>query len=85
MSLFVPELADSLVSAAATSVGVVTGLYAVVSWLDEDGEQRIGVASMSGQSVVVTQGLLTFAGAAADSALTQYLMTDSSEADGDGG
>ena len=70
-----PELGDRLTQTASTYVGgMITGLYAVIQWIDEDGEQRLAVASAPGQTMVTTQGMLTIANAVADTELTTYVM-----------
>ena len=75
MSLFLPELGGKLAAVAGNEVeGLVTGLYAVVQWIDADGEQRIGYACGPDQTMVTTQGLLVVANAIADSELTTYVM-----------
>lgn len=65
--------------------GMITGLYGIVQWIDDAGEQRIGIVSAPGQTFVVSQGLLTIANAVADSELTTYVMDAAAEGNSDGG
>ncbi len=84
MSLFLPDLGGKLAALTGDDVeGLVTGLYAVVQWIDADGEQRIGWACGPDQTMVTTQGLLVFGNAIADTELTTYVM-ESAERNDDG-
>lgn len=75
MTLYMPEEGEKVTALLGKELdGMVTGMYAVVQWIDEDGEQRIGVIVAPGQTQVVSQGLLTIANAVADTELTTYVM-----------
>lgn len=75
MSLYSPELGERITAAVGEQVGgMVTGLYGIVQYIDDDGEQRIAVMCAPGQTFVVSQGLLTMANAIADTELTTYVL-----------
>ncbi len=75
MTLYSPELGDALTARAGETLGgMVTGLYAVVQWIDEDGDQRIAIACSPDQTMIVTQGLLVVANNVADTELTTFVL-----------
>lgn len=61
---------------------MVTGLYGIVQWIDDEGEQRHAIVCAPGQTFVVTQGLLVMANAVADSEMTTYVMDALDSSDG---
>jgi hypothetical protein len=81
VSLYSPELGEVVTATVGEHVdGMVTGVYAVVQYIDSDGDQRIAVGCAPGQTFVTTQGLLVIANAVADSELTTFVL-DSLEGD----
>lgn len=83
MTLYSADLGERVTGLIGEQVGgMVTGLYGIVQWIDDEGEQRIAVMTSPGQTFVVSQGLLTMANAIADTELTTYVM-DSMGLDGD--
>ena len=83
MSLYSPELGQKITAIIGEQVGgMVTGMYGIVQYIDDDGEQRIAVMCAPGQTFVVSQGLLTMANAIADTELTTNVI-DSMDLDTD--
>ena len=75
MTLYEQDLGEKVTTLIAEQVGgMVTGFYGIAQWIDDDGEQRIGVMCAPGQSFVTSQGLLVMANAVADTELTTYVM-----------
>jgi hypothetical protein len=86
VSLYSPELGEQITALVGEQVGgMVTGLYGIIQYIDEDGEQRIVIAAAPGQTFVVTQGLLTIANAVADTELTTYVLDATDIGDDDDG
>lgn len=84
MSLYSPELGEKVTGLIGEQVGgMVTGLYGIVQYIDDDGEQRIAVMCAPGQTFVVSQGLLTMANAIADTELTTYVLNSMDPNSGD--
>ena len=83
MTLYLPAEGEKVTALLGAELGMVTGVYGIVQWIDDSGEQRIGVLSAPGQTQVTTQGLLVVANAVADTELTTFVM-DSLGGGGDG-
>jgi hypothetical protein len=80
MALHMPDAGEKVTALLGAELGgMVTGMYGVVQWIDDDGEQRIGVICAPGQTFVVSQGLLTIANAVADADLTTYVLDSSDD------
>ncbi|MGN7977430.1 hypothetical protein ACTJJ4_07630 [Microbacterium sp. 22195] len=86
MTLYLPAEGEKVTAMLGAELdGMVTGMYGVVQWIDDTGEQRIGVMVAPGQTQVVSQGLLTVANAIADTELTTFVMEGLDMADDDDG
>lgn len=82
MTLYLPEAGAEVTAVLGRELGgMVTGMYGIVQWIDEDGEQRLGVICAPGQTFVVSQGLLTIANAVADTELTTFVLEDDDDDD----
>ncbi|HWU31054.1 MAG TPA: hypothetical protein VN041_18380 [Microbacterium sp.] len=83
MTLYLPAEGEKVTALLGAELGMVTGVYGIVQWIDDSGEQCIGVLSAPGQTQVTTQGLLVVANAVADTELTTFVMDSLGSADGD--
>lgn len=84
MTLYSPELGEKVTHLIGEQVGgMVTGLYGIVQFINDDGEQRIAVMTAPGQTFVVSQGLLTMANAVAETELTTYVLDSMDTGDDD--
>ncbi|MGI6878825.1 hypothetical protein [Microbacterium sp. gxy059] len=84
MALYLPDESEKVTALLGDQLGgMVTGMYAIVQWMTDSGEQRIGVFTAPDQTFITSQGLLTMANAVADGELASYVQDAIDEAEGD--
>lgn len=73
MGIFDEDLGQKLAATASAERGMVTGMVAIVEFIDEDGEQKVSWAVAPGQKVTTSAGLLALADSLTEFELRAYV------------
>lgn len=74
VSLFAPDLGEALTTTASEQVsGMVTAMYTIVEYINDDGEQMVAFTVAPNQKATTSAGLLALAASISEHELRCYV------------